>query len=115
MALAPWSSPLPGFLPNQVTEFHPEGKCSFAALRQLCVMSTLTFCQNQNTRHNPWQAPMFFQRLEGKHVKLEHFWKFWDVQTQFHREMILERKHHHHRRSSHELHKPLFWVHLGFY
>lgn len=36
---------------------------------------------------------MCFQRLEGKkHVKLEHFWVFWDVQTQFHKERRLKVK-----------------------
>lgn len=86
MALAPWSSPLPGFPPNQVTEFHLEGKCFFATLCYLCVMSTVTFRQTK-TLGTVSGRHLCASRNLRKNMKLEHYWKFWDVQTQFHKEM----------------------------
>lgn len=93
MALAPGSSSLPGFPPSQVTEFHLEGKCFFCSLVPAVCHEHSDLLSHQNIRHNPWQAPMCFQRLEGeKHVKLGHFWVFWAVQTQFHKERRLKVK-----------------------
>ena len=80
--LAPWSFPVPGLLPNQGTEFHPEGKHCFATSCQLHVTGTVTICPTKTLGHNPWQTPTCFQRLKEKHVKSGHFWKVWDIQTQ---------------------------------
>lgn len=63
MVLAQWSSPVPRFLSNQVTEFHLGRKMLFCSLMLLCVTGTVTFCQTLG--HSPWQTPLYFQRLEG--------------------------------------------------
>lgn len=59
------SSPMPGFLPDQVTEFHGEEKRCFCSLLPAVCQEHSDLLSHQNIRRSPWQAPLCFQRLEG--------------------------------------------------